>query len=279
MMSACAIAMVKDEADIIESTVRWMAANVSEVYIADNGSSDGTDEIVTDLAFELGNVHLTHDEEPAYLQSQKMTRLAHEAHEWFDCEWVVPFDADEIWYCTAGRIEENLDDVGEGMMVATAQLFDHVATGEDPDIADPVDRIVWRRDQPLPMPKVACRWRGDLVIHQGNHGCDYGGVLPASTPLMVVRHFPYRSADQFVRKVVNGARAYRAAGDRLPSDVGAHWRRWGEIYERGGEEAVAEIFRTWFWREDPRRAVRINGERQGPLVWDPAPRNVRPILR
>lgn len=269
-MRVIAVAMVKDEADVIAATVRNMARQTDAVLVADNGSTDGTREILAELAAELP-VHVVDDPVPAYFQSRKMTALAHQAHAELGAEWIVPFDADEVWYSPfAPTIAAALEPLAAQWLVVPARLFDHVATGIDPDVADPVDRIRWRRPDEAPLRKVAARWRDDLVIEQGNHAAWYTGGPTVVDPLLVVRHFPYRSVEQFLRKIRNGAAAYAAAGPALPPELGAHWRQWGELLEVAGDDAVAEIFRRWYWRRNPRNRVEIEGERQPPLVLDPA---------
>ena len=86
------------------------------------------------------------------------------------------------------------------------------------------------------------------MIEQGNHGARYDAHAPRTSGL-VVRHFPYRSPEQFARKAVNGAEAYAAAD--LPDDVGRHWREYGRILADGGEDALSEHYRRWFHVTDP----------------------------
>lgn len=272
-MVTVGITMVRDEADIIEATVRRMAAQVDHVLVADNLSTDDTIGILGELEAN-GICRVVNDDDPAYRQAQKMTHLAQLARELFDADWIVPFDADEVWYSPNGdRVADALDElVPHNQHVVAAEVFDHVPTGVDSDEPDPFVRMGWRRTERLSLPKVACKWRPDLRIDQGNHGASYDAFAPAVfAPLLVVRHFPYRSAEQFVRKARNGAAAYRAAGNAIHADVGAHWRQWGDLLEAEGEEAVANIFRHWHWRADPRVPVVIEGERQPALIWDPAP--------
>lgn len=264
METVVAVTMVKDEADIIETTVRNMASQVDHVLVSDNGSTDDTRPILNRLVCELENLTVLDDPEPAYMQSAKMTALARMAHEGPGATWIVPFDADEIWYSSFGPIAEILEGIDPSIAVAKAELFDHVATGSDPQLGSPVERMGWRRRYSLPLPKVACRWRDDLTIHQGNHGCDYGGIAPAGAVNLVVRHFPYRSVDQLIRKVRNGAAAYRAAGDRLPADAGKHWREWGERLDSDGEQWIVDLFNVWYRVEDP-----FNPDAN--LLFDPAP--------
>jgi len=254
-VSVFAIAMVRDEADVIASTVARMVAQVDQVLIADNGSADGTRGILEGLGVELID-----DPEPGYYQSEKMSALAERARE-AGAEWIVPFDADEV-HCCEGRIADRLVELPAEVLVSEAFLLDHVATAQDPEEPDPLLRIGWRRREPVPMRKVACRARAGMTIHQGNHAVDYPDLPhpPAVTNLVEVRHFPYRSAEQFIRKVRNGAAAYAAAD--LPEDAGAHWRGYGQILAERGEDALAEVFREWFWSADPEG----NG-----LVYDPCP--------
>ena len=273
-MTSVAVTMVRDEADIIASTVGQMLRQVDAVLVADNLSSDATRHIVEGLQLEHpGRVALVDDYEPAYRQSEKMSYLAECAHDLYDADWIVPFDADEWWYTPhAPTIGEALADVPARWHVVPAALYDHVATALDPDDGDPTRRLGWRRVHPVPLPKVAVRWRPGLVIEQGNHGAHYADMQPAHfDTILVVRHFPYRSAAQLVRKVANGAAAYRAAGDSQPAHNGAHWRQWGDLLDAHGEQAIADLFHTWYWRHDPSAELVIGDEVQPPLIFDPAP--------
>lgn len=267
-MSVVGVAMVRDEADIVGPIVEHMLTQVDHVIVADNLSVDLTREILDKIAaVSDGRLTVVDDPDPAYEQSRKMTALAAMAHE-MGADFVVPFDADEHWYSPFGRIADVLADVASQWLVIPATLYDHVATGRDPDVANPVERIGWRRAKPLPLPKVACRWRDDLVIEQGNHGARYIGGATVGEKLLVIRHFPYRSVAQFIGKVRNGAAAYAAMTD-LPADMGTHWRQWGQILDADGEEALGDIFRKWYWRLEPEIPVSIDREQQAPLVFDP----------
>jgi glycosyltransferase involved in cell wall biosynthesis len=260
-----AVSMVKDENDIVESTVRRMARHVDFLIVADNGSTDGTREILDRLALELP-LEVVEDPEPGYFQSEKMTRLAIRAAG-RGAEWVVPFDADEVWLPrTGGSIASLLRGLPANVLMAEAVLFDHVATGIDPPETDPLNRMGWRRAEAAPLRKVAVRPVAGLTIHQGNHGATFAGVRhpPAVTTALEVRHYPYRSVEQMISKARNGAAAYAATD--LPDHVGAHWRGYGRL----SDEELGDVFRRYFWRADPAQNLRLDGERQPPLVFDPA---------
>jgi len=273
MTRVVAVCMARDEEDVIRSTVAHMLDEVDAVIVADNLSTDGTRAILDELAAGAGGrLLVVEDNDPAYRQSQKMTALALRARLDLGAEWVVPFDADEWWYSPFGRIADVLAEVAPQWLITPAPLFDHVSTALDPAEIDPIARLGWRRHEPNPLPKVAARWRADLVIEQGNHGAHYAGRGTMFDELLVVRHFPYRSPEQVIRKVRNGAAAYAAAGDSLPMSFGAHWRQWGQILDDLGEQAIEELYHTWYWRAEPRAQLETpDGEIQPALIFDPAP--------
>lgn len=255
-MTVWGVTMVRDEADCIAGTLRHMADEVDHLLVADNLSTDGTREILAELADTLP-LTVVDDLDPAHYQSRKMSALAAQAAEQ-GATWIVPFDADEIWYARSGRLYEVLPALPPAN-VALAQLTNHYSTAVDPDETDPFLRMVWRDRDPLGLPKVAFRWEHDAVIHEGNHGV----TLPSGSHevwALEIRHFPYRSPEQFVRKARNGAAALTQTD--LPDGVGAHWRSYGALLDRFGEDTLGDVFREHFWHLSPTDSG---------LVLDPAP--------
>jgi hypothetical protein len=139
-----------------------------------------------------------------------------------------------------------------------AKLFNYYGTSLD-DTGDPVAFTRINRRDPLSasLNKVIVHNRPDQVIDQGNHLARGDEPYLRHESPFEIAHFPWRTVEQFVRKVRNGAQAYIASD--LPLDMGAHWRQYGETLDRGGEEAVNEIFTTWFFDPD------------APLEYRPAP--------
>ncbi len=254
-MTVWAISMCKDEADVIAGTLRHMAEeDVDRILVADNLSTDGTRDILHDLARELPLTVLD-DTNPAHYQSAKMSNLAAYAGQ-EGATWIVPFDADEIWVYRGERLGIELR--ASTAEVVTGELFNHFPSAIDPPGDDPFDTILWRDRKPAPLPKVAFRYKDGAVIHDGNHGVTLP-YDPERAAGIEIRHFPYRSAEQFVRKARNGAAALRATD--LPLDVGAHWRGYGDLLDSGGPEVLHDVFRTYFWNLSPADAG---------LVRDPA---------
>lgn len=257
-MTVFGVSMMKDEEDICQSTVKHMLTQVDHVIVADNNSSDKTKEIL--LGFG-DSVTVLDDEDPAYYQALKMTALAKKAMD-MGADWIVPFDADEIWYYPHSTLKEVLEAQLPQFYIVQADLYNHLTSDEDPEDPDPIRRIGWRWRQKGALPKAAVRARADLWIHQGNHSASYEVPVGTSPVKLVIRHFPYRSAEQFCRKARNGAAAYAAT--TLDESAGAHWRGYGQILKDCGEEAlINDVYLKWFHAQRPRM--------QPELILDPAP--------
>lgn len=96
-MKIFGISMVRNEADIIGLTVlHHLSLGLDRILILDNGSTDGTDEILRLLGKEDERVKWIRDDSP-FDQATITTELAREAYRQ-GADWVVPFDADEFWW-------------------------------------------------------------------------------------------------------------------------------------------------------------------------------------
>lgn len=248
-MSTIAVTMVKNEQDIVGPIIEHMVGQVDHVIVADNMSTDNTRAILNDFG---DSITIVEDNDPAYEQSKKMSALAQRAL-LFGAEWVVPFDADEYWYSPHyDTISECLSRLPQ-YRIAEAKLYNHYATDKDIIDNNPLKSIGYRFREPGALPKVAVRAAGDLVIHMGNHGAEYTND-PSVTPnrvydQLIVRHFPYRTPEQFIQKVRQGAEALRQA--QLPETAGQHWRNYAQILDQQGPDAIYAVYYQWFHFDDP----------------------------
>lgn len=225
-----AVTMVRNEADIIETTLRHTATQVDHIICADNLSTDGTSDILHRLAAELP-LTVVADDDPAYLQADKMTRLALDAMN-MGADWVLPFDADELFTGTNGRtVADELTAMDPHIDTVYAAGFDHIARDDSGRLSS------WRRADPQPLPKVAFRPTADRRLAMGNH--DVTGGNNRAAEALTYRHFQYRTLEQFARKVRDGARAYEATD--LPDTFGAHWREAATLDDGGIAERWAAL--------------------------------------
>lgn len=209
-----AVTMVKNEADIIAETVRHLLRQgVDRVLVVDNGSTDATPQLLAELAATDPRVVIGRDDETGYYQAAKMTLLSRYAAR-NGASWVIPFDADEFWFAVTGTLPDYLRQTPAG--VASAALYNVWPTA-DPD-------IFRMEDAPHEYPKVAFRPHPMALLRTGNHWVSRHGERSLG---LRIAHYPWRSFEQFARKVRQGAAAY--ARTTLRADQGMHWRTMGEM--------------------------------------------------
>lgn len=248
-MKTFAVSMVKNEIDVITDTVLHTLGQVDHMIVSDNLSTDGTREELDRLSKMHSNLTVINDPDPAYHQSEKTTALANMAAN-MGATYILVVDADEYWASLSGqKIKHVLDQVGGTLF--PAQMFDFVPTAMDDDGKDIFHKIQWRRREPGPMEKVAFKWSKGTVVEMGAHSISRKNVSweQVREHVLYCRHYPYRSADQFVNKAVQGGRALELTD--LPEDRGAHWRQYYDTYKTGGHSSLAQIFYQWFYEDSP----------------------------
>jgi glycosyltransferase involved in cell wall biosynthesis len=267
LVTVVGIAMIKDEADVIERTLRHLAAEgLDTIYLFENNSADGSWEIVRDLrdSGDLGiGLVVISDPEPAYYQSRKMTELAMYARQHSAPDWIVPFDADELWIAPGG-LAAWLEGIALPIGVVEFPIYNHYHSWADAG-GHPFDAMVWADPKPLPLPKVAFRPSARMIVEPGNH--DVSMVRGARANLAGsgagVHHFPYRSPAQMIQKVRNGAAAYEAATG-LPRSTGQHWREMGETLKEHGEAGIRKWYEDAFLYAEPEEAGLVRHPIQSP---------------
>jgi glycosyltransferase involved in cell wall biosynthesis len=264
-MKIAAIMMVKNESDIIYHTILHLAEEgVNTILVADNLSTDNTVSEIIRVADLLKDspceVVLLQDKEVGYYQSEKMTTLAHKAHNEYGAEWIIPIDADELIYSHIDSVYNTIKGLPENVDVIQMDLYNHFATAIDTEGAIPFETMGWRQKCKGALPKVAVKYHHEMLIKQGNHSVDLP-FEPIISVCLELRHFPYRSFEQMKNKAINGAAAY--AKTNLPFDAGGHWRSYFNIIEKWGDDVFRnEVWQKYFWFYSP-----IDND----LIFDPAP--------
>jgi hypothetical protein len=236
--------LVRDEEDIVADNLDFhLAQGVDEVIVTDNGSVDGTLEILR--AYEArGLVRIIVEPTDDYSQGRWVTRMARMAATEHKADWVINNDADEFWWPRAGTLRTLFEGLGGDVGAVVGHRTNFVPRPED-------DRPYWERmtlrereslnpvGKSLP-PKLAHRAHPEIVVVQGNHrikGPDVGSEVDDGS--IEILHFPMRSYAQFENKIVKGGRAY-ARNKELPEKTGRTWRRLYETWEQGGLPAHYE---------------------------------------
>ena len=203
-MQIWAIARVRNEADIVDSTIRnLLEQGVDRVLVLDHMSDDGTRAMLEELAVS-SPVEIVTRTDPAYPRAEAMNYLARRAAE-AGADWIVPFDADEIWRAYHGTLRGAFARAKSPILVG--QMFDHFPrptfrTG------DVVRRLPWNRTSMWA--KVAFRWEEGAELIGGNHNVNGIDAEPVWGEIFI-DHYPWRSWAQYRRKMRDGAAALRLA--------------------------------------------------------------------
>ena len=96
MTESLGIAVVKNEADVIEPFVRHNLGFMDALFIADNNSVDGTREILVQLQQEGLPIVLFDDPIVGHFQAEKVTAMYRQIVPEFKPRFVFLLDADEF---------------------------------------------------------------------------------------------------------------------------------------------------------------------------------------
>ncbi|MDA8017591.1 MAG: glycosyltransferase family 2 protein [Thermoanaerobaculia bacterium] len=259
------ISIVRNEQDVIEANLRHHRnLGVAAAAVIDNGSSDGTPEILEDLARRMDLVVIRKDCIAKHDLSWREELLS-VARDVLQGDWIVPVDADEFWMPPGGDLHTVLDD-SVGVLEARR---DNVLPGAGIDQEDLGDfrHSVLRVRQPFPVqawkafatgaddcvpdhpilmseirPKVLCRLEGLIELGYGFHEARHAEgtrKLPDSCRLL---HFPVRSFEQFRAKVQAHARSHGLAWHNEDPTRSWHLKYWNRLRNEGRLEAEYRSF-------------------------------------
>ena len=219
-MKLIAISRVKDELDIIEPFIRHHAHYFDTHIVLDDGSSDGTYEVLQKL--KLSGLPLVVIREPSvgYAQRQYMTNLLRLAVRDFDADWVMALDADEFLETSdQSSLADVLCSRKPELLTIPWNNFVWSADQDERKEANPVVRMRLRLPpSPARLGKVLIPTKGSveqLELSQGNHSLTKDGQDLPMKSLDGVRlcHFPIRTMTQYASKIAVGYLQYAALPD------------------------------------------------------------------
>lgn len=237
--------VVRDESDIVAANLEHhLASGVDRIAILDNGSTDGTAEILDGYA-RAGVAEVSRDDPPGFRLAEALDRLVRRAVERHRPEWVLTPDADEFVVAPDGDLRAALaahpaDHVlrcERDNMIGSLQDLDalgwrralvHVCTRDlrppaghaDPRVALKLPYFCFR----LP-PKVIFRPQGLRRMGAGSHTVELDPAAAPMRTMIRMRHFPIRSAAEFLRSLRRYAAILDPDRPGIPQPSGKY-RRW-----------------------------------------------------
>ncbi|WP_431236977.1 glycosyltransferase family 2 protein [Mycolicibacterium aichiense] len=212
MIEALGVAVVKNEADVIEAFIRHNLTFMDALFIADNDSVDGTREIIVQLIQQGLPIVLFDDPITGHFQAEKVTAMYRRIIPNFQPRFVFLLDADEFIVAPSREIlYSQLHEMRPGTQAQYYwQTYIPEPTASGADISDPLRSITHRRVSDPPWaksiiitdPKIDTR----LHIQQGGHNVTLGrrSLQVVKLKDVVLGHFPVRSVDQATSKALVG---------------------------------------------------------------------------
>ncbi len=256
--------LVKDEADIIEANIRTHASlGVDAFAIMDNGSRDGTREILSKLQKEFEIVII--DESGDYNQAKWMRELAMVAKNRLKADWVINNDADEFWIPKNSlNLKENLAFKGSvltihryNMLLHTKEFFNSSYLVENPVFYSKSKQL---SSQHLSIiltkiaPKTIINPHGLIYLRGGNHKALHIGNIRDYLRSgydkikrfkdIEVFHYPIRGYAQFENNIKNRKRLLEKS---KKISMGPHYRRWVKLYNE--DKLLKEFENTVFFNQ------------------------------
>ncbi len=200
--------LVRNEAEVIEENLVYhLESGVDFVIATDNGSTDGTLDVLERYARE-GHLHLGHEASREHRQETWVSTMARLAATDFGADWVINSDADEFWLPLQGTLKEVLAAVPERFGALKVPRSDFIVRPDGPEpfydrmtVAHVTTVNPRKGGRPL-LAKVIHRAAPDAALTHGNHRVSGTGVelMPGWEPIEIL-HYPTRSYAQFERKI------------------------------------------------------------------------------
>ena len=208
------VSMAKNEADIIESFVRYYMTFVDGMIIVDHNSDDDTGKILTKLQKDYPLLLVDQLKTIEHVQSEVMTNLVKIAANELNADWILPFDIDE--FLIPKVIGDDCRDIINKITddVVSLDWVDHELVDTEHDMDKfLLSRLCNRSATMHTMKKVFLKGsfvrHNDIRLTQGNHGVRIQSedgtevLVPARrNPELVLAHFPFRSQGQYVSKIL-----------------------------------------------------------------------------
>jgi hypothetical protein len=201
--------LARDEADIVETQLKFhLNAGVDFVIATDNLSQDGTTEILDSYA-KAGQLHLIREDGEYLRQAEWITRMGRLAATDFGADWVIHSDADEFWWPRGDSLKEVLTSIPARYGIVRSLLRHFVPRPDDGSSF--AERMTVRMSSSAPINDPRSLFRPNLkIIHRAdpNVNVSIGAQRLLESSLVPLRgwypveffHFPVRNLEQCERK-------------------------------------------------------------------------------
>jgi len=232
-----AVCLVKDEEDIIGYQLEHLIQQgISHILLIDNLSRDNTKAIAKKYAKEFP-ITILDDSEFAYYQARKINHYISLAYS-LGANFILPVDIDEVWYSidSSLTLKETIREYSGQNSIFVCQRRNFIPCPLDNIEKNPFLRIKHFDPATRIGPKVCFTRDRNATLTMGNHDVhNHNGSRIEN--VIAINHYPYRSFEQFKRKLRNGRLVLQSTN--LPEGIGEHWRTLGALND---EEITEKYF-------------------------------------
>ena len=213
-MKIISITTIKNEADIIESFVRYHLNIVDLMIILDNGSTDDTLDILNQLKKEDLPIVVINDEDRYFEPFIKYNYLLDVALNEYSADIICPLDCDEFIVCDEGNPRDLIEKISSNSYYVLKWRTYVPTFTDNENIKFIPSRITHVRDEKLETNYKVIVTKElvdnfDIKLSIGNHDIDVDEefedkIKCIESAELNIAHFPLRSINQTKSKVLVG---------------------------------------------------------------------------
>lgn len=235
-MKIFSLSVVKNESDIIESFVRYNCSILDGMLIIDHNSSDNTKIILELLQKEGYPLMIYSSNDVSHNQDLLMTEYMYKLYESENPDLILFLDADEFIISTNNNPRKVLEKLPQDKLYLS-KWRTYVPYNMNENLFIPSKIQYCRKEEYEHYYKIIIPAKlledKNLMVMPGNH--DIIGISnKEKLNNIYIAHFPVRSKEQLISKIVNGCLNYLSL-ENLEKRQGFHWFRLYEKIKMGQE--------------------------------------------